>query len=123
VAIGRAVSTQTRDGAMCLGDSSTTDLRATTANAFYSRFAGGYKLFSDAGATAGAELAAGSGAWSSLSDVNVRNAHCAAACLLLLVLRPWCCCNARAYLSAIHQMDTALPSPLTCTSVTYSLFS
>ena len=80
VAIGRKVSTQTRDGAkimnsavktrnfalqtrncvsktrncafkslnslagaMCLGDSSDNSLRATTANGFYSRFAGGYK--------------------------------------------------------------------------------
>ena len=48
------------------------DRRATTANAFYSRFAGGYKLYSNAEASAGAELAAGSGSWSSLSDVNVR---------------------------------------------------
>ena len=59
------------------------DRRATTADAFYSRFAGGYKLYSDAGATSGAELAAGSGAWSSLSDVNVR--------ATILQAAPFCC--------------------------------
>jgi hypothetical protein len=46
--------------------------RATTADTFFSRFSGGYKLFSDADASAGVQLAAGSGSWSSLSDVNVR---------------------------------------------------
>jgi hypothetical protein len=49
-------------------DSGTATLTATAANQFLVRASGGVMLFSNAGATTGVSLPAGSGSWSSLSD-------------------------------------------------------
>jgi hypothetical protein len=47
-------------------------LRSTTNNQFTARASGGVRFFSDAGATAGVELAAGGNAWSVVSDRNAK---------------------------------------------------
>ena len=47
-------------------------LQTTVANEFLARASGGYTLYTNAGATVGAKLAAGSGTWASLSDRNVK---------------------------------------------------
>ncbi|MBC7508659.1 MAG: tail fiber domain-containing protein, partial [Ferruginibacter sp.] len=69
VALGSYVSTNAKNGSMIFGDSSTTTATtASTTNQMTMRFAGGYRLFSNAGLTAGVTLAAGAGAWASVSD-------------------------------------------------------
>ena len=47
-------------------------LQTTVANEFLARASGGFTLYTNAGATVGAKLAAGSGAWASLSDRNAK---------------------------------------------------
>jgi trimeric autotransporter adhesin len=57
------------DGAFVWADGSLSAvLRSTTTNQFTARAAGGVRFFTDAHSTTGAELASGSGSWSSLSD-------------------------------------------------------
>ncbi len=68
-AIGNYTSTNDRIGAMCLGDYSTTNsLSATTSHQFNSRFAGGYRLFTNPAMTLGASLAANGTSWATISD-------------------------------------------------------
>ncbi|HZO92368.1 MAG TPA: tail fiber domain-containing protein [Candidatus Baltobacteraceae bacterium] len=50
------------------GSDGSTALRSSRAYQFLARAAGGFTLYTNAGATVGAELAAGSGTWASLSD-------------------------------------------------------
>jgi hypothetical protein len=71
VAIGRYVSTSGHNGSFIFGDSSTTtSTNSSAANQMTMRFAGGYRLFSNSGLTAGVLLAAGGGSWTSVSDRN-----------------------------------------------------
>jgi trimeric autotransporter adhesin len=64
------------NGAWVWGDNSPTGgelpLASTTNNQFIARAAGGVRFFTDKGATTGAELAPGSGSWSTLSDRNAK---------------------------------------------------
>ncbi len=69
VAIGSYVSTNFETGAFILGDNSTsTTTNSSTSYEMTMRFAGGYRLFSNSGLTAGVTLAPGAGAWASVSD-------------------------------------------------------
>jgi len=71
VAIGSGASTNGRTGAFVLTDYSTTDsLEASANNQFNARFAGGYRLYSNATTTAGVVLNSGAGSWNSASDRN-----------------------------------------------------
>jgi Head domain of trimeric autotransporter adhesin/Chaperone of endosialidase len=68
-ALGNSVSTNGFYGAFIVGDVSATTSTSSTANHQYSaRFAGGYRLFTNAIATIGASLAAGGNAWATISD-------------------------------------------------------
>jgi trimeric autotransporter adhesin len=64
------------DGSWVWADNSPTlggpPLASTTNNQFTARAAGGVRFFTDKEATTGAELAPGSGSWSSLSDRNAK---------------------------------------------------
>ncbi len=53
-------------------EASTTRVKSTLANEFLARASGGVYFYSNAASTAGVRLAAGSGAWSSLSDRNMK---------------------------------------------------
>lgn len=68
IAIGhRAVARNT--GAVVLSDASTTDSTLSTANnQFMTRFAGGYRFFTNATRTVGVSLAASGNSWASISD-------------------------------------------------------
>lgn len=62
-----------RAGSIVIADESTTDFIDSTANnEFAVRASGGYRLFTNATLTAGVKLAAGGGAWSSVSDRNMK---------------------------------------------------
>ncbi|MEO7266196.1 MAG: tail fiber domain-containing protein [Ferruginibacter sp.] len=70
-AFGGYVSTNGQTGAFVFGDNSTTTITdAGVANSFTSRFAGGYRLFSNSTLTTGMVLAAGGNSWSAVSDVK-----------------------------------------------------
>ena len=67
--MGSYVSTIANAGAFIIGDNSTTTITSSSvANEMTMRFAGGYRLFSNSILTAGVTLAAGGGAWASVSD-------------------------------------------------------
>jgi hypothetical protein len=66
------------DGAFVWGDSTDADVSSTNANSVTMRASGGYRLFTDTNATAGAFLAAGSGSWTSMSDRNAKEHFSAA---------------------------------------------
>lgn len=55
-------------GAFVWGDSNNSDIVSTNTNSVTLRAAGGYRLFSNSGATAGAFLAPGGTSWSAISD-------------------------------------------------------
>ena len=59
-------------GAFVWGDSTFDDVASTTSNEVTFRAAGGYRLFSDSGLSAGVSLAAGGGSWISISDQNMK---------------------------------------------------
>jgi hypothetical protein len=61
-------------GAFVWGDSYNADIASTNANSVTMRASGGYRLFSNSGATVGVYLAAGSGTWTAMSDRNVKEA-------------------------------------------------
>jgi hypothetical protein len=54
------------------GSNGSTALTSSRAYQFLARASGGFTLYTNAGATVGAQLAAGSGAWASLSDRNAK---------------------------------------------------
>ena len=64
----------TADGSFALGDASTTSSATfttnSTANSFFARFSGGYRLISNtgSGSAVGVALAAGANSWSTISD-------------------------------------------------------
>ncbi|MBV8491790.1 MAG: tail fiber domain-containing protein [Candidatus Eremiobacteraeota bacterium] len=55
-------------------ESSGSSTKATAANQFMARAAGGVTFFTNAAMTTGVKVAAGSGTWSSVSDRNLKNA-------------------------------------------------
>ncbi len=59
-------------GAFVWGDYQNVDLASTNANSVTMRAAGGYRLFSNAGSTAGVHLSPGGGSWTSMSDRNAK---------------------------------------------------
>lgn len=71
VAIGHRASTNGFDGAFVISDESTTDsVEATASDQFSARFAGGYRLYTNATETLGASLNAGGTTWNAISDRN-----------------------------------------------------
>jgi hypothetical protein len=71
VAIGHRASANGHDGAFVIADQSTTDsLEASANNQFNSRYAGGYRLYTNATKTTGVSLNAGGSSWNVISDVN-----------------------------------------------------
>ncbi|MDZ4748207.1 MAG: tail fiber domain-containing protein [Saprospiraceae bacterium] len=72
-AMGNYVSTSFWDGAFALGDNSTTTvMESFVANGFRSRFAGGYRLFSNSATTLGVRLLPDDSAWSAISDARLK---------------------------------------------------
>jgi FtsZ-binding cell division protein ZapB len=68
-AMGYSVSTAGYDGAFIIGDYSTgTTTNATAASQMTMRFAGGYRLFTDANVSVGVSLAPGGSSWATISD-------------------------------------------------------
>lgn len=59
-------------GAFVWGDSTVADIASTNANSVTMRASGGYRLFSNSGATVGAYLAPGGGSWTAMSDRNAK---------------------------------------------------
>lgn len=59
-------------GSFVWGDSTDAEIVSAADNSVTFRASGGYRLFSDAGATTGVSLAPGSGSWTSLSDRNAK---------------------------------------------------
>jgi hypothetical protein len=71
VAIGYRASTNGFDGTFVIADASTTDsLEASATNQFNSRYAGGYRLYSNATTTTGVSINAGGSSWNVISDRN-----------------------------------------------------
>jgi len=72
-AIGNYVSTNNETGALVIGDNSTNSvMNAATPNSFRARFAGGYRFYTSSDLTTNALLSAGSNAWSTSSDVRLK---------------------------------------------------
>jgi hypothetical protein len=68
-ALGRYASAAAKTGSFTLGDGSSTDtLRATANNQFSARYAGGYRLYSNATRTVGVQIGAGGNSWTVISD-------------------------------------------------------
>ncbi len=59
-------------GAFVWGDSTFVDIASASANSVTMRASGGYRFFSNSGATAGVSLAAGGTSWAVISDRNVK---------------------------------------------------
>jgi hypothetical protein len=75
MALGNRVSTNGNEGALIIGDNSTTStLSSTTPNSFRARFDGGYRFFTSAAATNSESclLAPGGNAWSTASDYRLK---------------------------------------------------
>ena len=71
VALGHRASANGHDGVMVMGDESTTDsVEATANNQFMTRYAGGYRLYTNATTTTGVSLNAGGSSWNVISDRN-----------------------------------------------------
>jgi hypothetical protein len=69
VAIGHRASANGHDGAFVIADESTTDsVEASANNQFSSRYAGGYRLYTNATTTTGVSLNAGGSSWNVISD-------------------------------------------------------
>ena len=73
VSIGSYTSTNGYQGAFTFGDISTSStLRSSANNQFSSRFAGGYRLYTNSASTTGLTISAGGTSWSSVSDQRVK---------------------------------------------------
>ena len=69
VAIGYRASTNGHSGAFAIADQSTTDsLEASANNQFNARYAGGYRLYTNATTTTGVSMNAGGSSWLVISD-------------------------------------------------------
>jgi hypothetical protein len=83
------------DGALVWCDNSFLALYSTNANSVTMRGAGGYRLFSNSGTTAGVYLAPGGGSWTSMSDRHAKenlravNAQAVLAKVATLPLSTW----------------------------------
>jgi len=72
-ALGSYVRTSGFEGSLAIGDHSTTTvMTSVVANGFLSRFAGGYRLYTNSAVTVGAFLNANANSWSALSDVRMK---------------------------------------------------
>jgi hypothetical protein len=72
-ALGSYASTSNFEGSIAIGDHSTTTvMESFVANGFRSRFAGGYRLFTNSAVTVGAFLNANANSWAALSDVRMK---------------------------------------------------
>ncbi|HKS36237.1 MAG TPA: tail fiber domain-containing protein, partial [Verrucomicrobiae bacterium] len=60
------------DGAFVWGDATSADVASTNSNSVTMRAGGGYRLFSNGGATLGVYLAPNGGSWTSISDRNAK---------------------------------------------------
>jgi len=75
VALGHRASANGHSGVFVAGDQSTTDsVEASANNQFMTRYAGGYRLYTNATATVGVSLNAGGSSWNVISDVNRKDA-------------------------------------------------
>jgi hypothetical protein len=73
MALGYHVSTRNEEGALVIGDNSTTTvMNAASPNSFRARFAGGYRFYTSSNLTTNALLSAGSNAWSTSSDKRLK---------------------------------------------------
>ena len=73
VALGHRASANGRSGSFNAADQSTTDsLEASANNQFNTRYAGGYRLFTNATTTTGVSLSAGGSSWNVISDRNAK---------------------------------------------------
>jgi trimeric autotransporter adhesin len=71
VALGHRASANGQTGVFVIADQSTTDsLEASTPNQFSARYAGGYRLYTNAVTTVGVSLNAGGSTWNAISDRN-----------------------------------------------------
>jgi trimeric autotransporter adhesin len=71
VAIGQRASTNGHTGSFVFADQSTTDsVEASANNQFNARFAGGYRLFTNATETTGMSMNSGGSSWNVISDRN-----------------------------------------------------
>ena len=72
--VGRKAKNTTdgHDGVFMFADSTDTRFNSAAANEFAVRASGGYRLYSNAGLTAGVTMAAGASSWSTVSDVNLK---------------------------------------------------
>ena len=71
VALGHRASANGFDGTFVIADQSTTDsLEASATNQFSSRYAGGYRLYTNATTTTGVSMNAGGSSWLVISDRN-----------------------------------------------------
>jgi len=72
-ALGSYVRTSGFEGSLAIGDHSTTTvMNSVVANGFLSRFAGGYRLYTNSAVTVGAFLNANANSWAALSDVRMK---------------------------------------------------
>ncbi len=73
IALGNYISTSGFNGALTIGDNSTTTImQSFVANGYRSRFAGGYRLLTNSAATLGVVLLPDGGSWSAISDVRLK---------------------------------------------------
>jgi hypothetical protein len=73
IALGYRASTNGRTGSIVMNDNSNTDsLEASANNQFNARYAGGYRLYSNAVKTLGVVLTSNSQSWGVVSDRNVK---------------------------------------------------
>ncbi len=79
LAFGQRASTNGRAGAMVFCDGSTTDsVEASANNQLSMRFAGGYRLFTNATKTVGVQMAAGGNSWAVISDARKKENYLSA---------------------------------------------
>jgi hypothetical protein len=73
IAIGNFVSTNNVFGSLVIGDRSTTTvMNSSTSNSFRARFDGGYRFYTSSDLTTNAWLPSGSNAWSTSSDIKLK---------------------------------------------------
>jgi len=73
-AAGRYAIVDNHDGVFIWADSTGNPFNSFTHNQFLVRASGGTVFYSDSSATTGVSLPAGGGAWSTVSDINLKNA-------------------------------------------------
>jgi Chaperone of endosialidase/Head domain of trimeric autotransporter adhesin len=72
-ALGAYVSTNFKEGSFLIGDASTpVVMTSLSPNNFRARFAGGYRLYTSSDYTSNCLLASGSNAWSTSSDIRIK---------------------------------------------------